>query len=95
MATLFPFLSSKARVKAMSSANWAEVSDGKCLASTVSKLETTAYPALLFHPRQSWFHQCTRFPQDWSEDLPTIPLGVLPRGPRFIGKSEREESPRG
>ena len=48
MATLFPFPSSKARVRAMSSANWAEVPGGKDLASMVSKLETTAYPALLY-----------------------------------------------
>ena len=48
MATLFPFPSSKAQVRAMSSANWAEVPGGKGLASMVSKLETTAYPALLF-----------------------------------------------
>ena len=48
MAILFPFPSSKARVRAMSSANWAEVPGGKGLASMVSKLETTAYPALLF-----------------------------------------------
>ena len=47
MATLFPFPSSKAQVRATSSANWAEVS-GKGLASMVSKLETTAYLALLF-----------------------------------------------
>ena len=32
----------------MSSASWAEVPDSKGLASMVSKLETTAYPALLF-----------------------------------------------
>ena len=32
----------------MSSANWAEVPGGKGLASVVSKLETAAYPALLF-----------------------------------------------
>ena len=32
----------------MSSANWAEVPGGKGLASVVSKLETTAYPSLLF-----------------------------------------------
>ena len=31
----------------MSSANWAEVPGGRGLASMVSKLETTAYPALL------------------------------------------------
>ena len=46
MATLFPFPSSKAQVRAMSSANWAEVPGGRGLASVVSKLETTAYPAL-------------------------------------------------
>ena len=48
MVTLFPFPSSKAQVRAMSSANWAEVSGGKGLAFMVSELETTAYPALLF-----------------------------------------------
>ena len=46
MAILFLFPSSKARVRAMSSANWAEVPGGRGLASMVSKLETTAYPAL-------------------------------------------------
>ena len=48
MATLFSFPSSKAWVRAMSSANWAEVTGGRGLATMVSKLETTAYPALLF-----------------------------------------------
>ena len=48
MATLFPFPSSKAQVRAMSSANWAEVTGSKGLASMISKLETTAYLALLF-----------------------------------------------
>ena len=48
MATLFPFPSSKAQIMAMSSANRAEVPGGKTLGSVVSKLETTAYPALLF-----------------------------------------------
>ena len=47
MATLSPFPSSKARVRAISSANWAEVPGGKTLASTVSKLEMTAYQPLL------------------------------------------------
>ena len=81
MAILFPFPSSKARVRAMSSANWAEVPGGRGLASMVLKLET----------RKSCFHQCTRFPQDWSEDLLTIPLGVLSNDPRFLDKSERRE----
>ena len=48
MAILFPFPNFNARVRAMSSANWAEVPGGKGLASMVSKWETTAYPALLF-----------------------------------------------
>ena len=48
MATLFPFSSSKSLVRAMSSANWAVVAGGKGLASMVSKLGTTEYPALLF-----------------------------------------------
>ena len=48
MTTLFPFSSSKSRVRAMSSANWAEVAGGKGLASMVSKLETIAYLPLLF-----------------------------------------------
>ena len=48
MAILFPFPSSKVQVRAMSSANWAEVPGGRGLASMVSKLETTAYPAILF-----------------------------------------------
>ena len=48
MSTLFPFSSSKAQIRSMNSANRAEVLDGKGLASMVSKLETTAYLALLF-----------------------------------------------
>ena len=48
MAILFPFPSSKAQVRAMSSANRAEGPGGRGLASMVSKLETTEYPALLF-----------------------------------------------
>ena len=47
MVTVFPFPSSKAQVRAMSSANWAEVPDGKGLASMVSKLETTTYLSVL------------------------------------------------
>ena len=56
MATLFPFPSSKAQVSAMSSANWAEVTGSKGLASMISKLETTAYPALLFPFKTNLLH---------------------------------------
>ena len=48
MATLSPFPSSKVQIRAIRSANWTKVAAGKGLASMVSKLETTAYPALLF-----------------------------------------------
>ena len=48
MTTLFPFPSSKAQVRVMSSANRAKVPGGKGLASMVSKLENTACPSLLF-----------------------------------------------
>ena len=48
MATLFLFPSSKARVRAINSVNWAEVPGGKDLASMVSKLKTAVHPALLF-----------------------------------------------
>ena len=48
MAILFPFPSSRARVRAVSSANWAKVTGDRSLASMVSKLETTTHPALLF-----------------------------------------------
>ena len=95
MAILFPSPSSKARVRAMSSANWAEVPGGRGLASMISKLETTAYPALLFPSKIKLFPSVYQISSGWSEDLLTIPLGVLSSGPRFLDKSERGESPRG
>ena len=55
MATLFPFPSSKAWVRAMRSTNWAEVLGGKGLVSMVSKLKTTVYPALLFPSKTTLF----------------------------------------
>ena len=88
MPTLFPFPRSRAWIRTMSSANWAEVPGGKGLVSVVSELETTAYPALLFPSKTKLLSSVYRFPQDWSEDLLTI-LGVLSSGPKFIGKSER------
>ena len=66
----------------MSSTNWTEVLGGKLLASVVSKLETTSYPALLFPSKTKLLSSVYRFPQDWSEDLLTI-LGVLSSGPNF------------
>ena len=94
MITLFPSPSSKAQVRTMRSANRAEVPGGKGLASMVSKLGLL-HIQLFFCPRQSCFHQCARFAQNWSEDLLTIPLEVLSSRPKFLDKSQRGESPRG
>ena len=95
MAILFPFPSSKARVRATSSANWAEVPGGRGLASMVSKLETTIYLALLFPSKTKLLLSVYQISSGLSEDLLTIPLGVLSSGPRFLDKSERGETPQG
>ena len=92
MATLFPFPSSKAQVRAMSSANWAEVPDGKGLPLWSQNWRLLNIWLFFSHLRQSCFHQCTRLPQDRSEDLLTIPLQVFSNDPKFPGKSERGES---
>ena len=76
MATLFPFPSSKAGVRAMSSANWAEVPGSKGLASMISELETTAYPALLFPSKTKLLPSVYQI-SSGSEDLLTTPLVVL------------------
>ena len=78
----------------MSSANQAEVPGGRGLGSMVSKLETTAYLALLFPSKTKLFPSVYPI-SSGSKDLLTIPLGVLSSGPRFLGKSERRESPQG
>ena len=94
MATLFPFPSSKAQVRAMCSVNWAEVSSGKDLASMVSKLETTAYPALLFSSKTKLFPSVYQISSGLVRRSDN-PSRVLSSGPRLLGKSERGESPRG
>ena len=95
MAILYPFPSSKARVRAMSSANWAEVPGGKGLASMVSKLETTAYPALLFPSKTKLLPSVYQISSGLVRGSSDNPSRVLSSGPRFLGKSERGESPRG
>ena len=94
MTTLFPFPSSKALVRALSSDNWAEVPGGKGLASVVSKLETTAYLALLF-PSKTKLLPSVQFSQDWSQDILRTPLRVLFNDLKFLGNSGRGESPQG
>ena len=93
MATLFPFPNSKAQVRTMSSTNWAEAPSGKGLASMVSKLETTAYPALLFPSKTKLLPSVYQISSEFVRDLLTILLGVLSSGAKFLGKSKRGESP--
>ena len=95
MATLFPFPSSKAQVRAMSSANWAEVPGGKGLASMVSKLETTAYPALLFPSKPKLFPSVYQISSGLVRESSDNPLWILSNDPKFLGKNERGESPQG
>ena len=90
-----PFPRSKAQVRAMNATNWAEVHGDKGLASMVSKLETTAYPALLFPSKTKLLPSVYQISSDWLEDLLTSPLRVLSSNPKFLGKSERGESPWG
>ena len=93
MATLFPFPSSKPRVRAMTSANWLEVPGGKGFRPYGLKIgDYCISSSYFFHPRQSCFHQCTRFPQDWSEDFLTILLPVLSSGPRFLARVKGERA---
>ena len=95
MATIFPFPSSKARVRAMSSANWAEEPGGKGLASKVSKLETTAYPALLFPFKTKLLPSVYQISSGLVRGSSDNPLWILSNDPKFLGKNERVESPQG
>ena len=96
MAALFTFPSSKAQVRAMSSANWAEVSGGKGLAFMVSKLEVTAYPALLLPSKTKLLSSVYQISSGLIRGSSlTIALRVLSSGPRFLDKSETGEHPRG
>ena len=91
MATLFPFPNSKARVRA--SANWAEVSGDKDLASMVLKLEMTAYLVLLFPSKTNLLPSVYQISSGLVRGSYASPSWVLSSGPRFLGKSERGERP--
>ena len=95
MATRFPLPSSKARARAMSSANWAEVPGGRGLASMVSKLETTAYSALLFPSKTKLLPSVYQISSGLFRGSSDNPSQGFVRGPRFLDKSERGESPQG
>ena len=90
MATLFPFPSFEAPVRAISSANWAEVPGGKGFTFMVSKLEVTAYPALLLPSKTKLLSSVYQISSGLIRGSSlTIALRVLSSGPRFIGKNER------
>ena len=95
MTTLFPFPSSKAQVRAMHSANWAEVPGDKRLASVVSKLKTTVYPALLFPSKPKLFPSVYQISSGLVRGSSDNPLWILSNDPKFLGKNERGESPQG
>ena len=95
MAILFPFPNSKARARAMSSANWAEVPGGRGLASMIAKLETAAYPALLYPSKTKLLPSVYQISSGLVRGSSDNPSWVLSSGPRFLDKSERGESPRG
>ena len=95
MATFFPFPSSKARARAKSSANWAEETGGKGLASMVSKLETLAYPALLFPSKTNLLPSMYQISSGLVRGSSDNPLWILSNDPKFLGKNERGESPQG
>ena len=95
MAILFPFPSSKARVRAMSSANWAEVPGGRGLASMISKLETTAYLALLFPSKTKLLPSVYQISSGLVRGSSDNPSWDFVQWSKFLGKSERGESPRG
>ena len=79
----------------MSSANWAEVPGGRGLASMISKLETTASLALLFPSKTKLLPSVYQISSGLVRDSSDNPFEILSSGPRFLGKSERGESPRG
>ena len=95
MTTLFSFPSSKDQVRAMSSAYWAEVPGGKGLASMVSILETTAYPVPLFLSKIKLLPSVYQISSGLVRGSYDNPSWVLSSIPRFLGKSERGESPWG
>ena len=79
----------------MSSANWTEVPGGRGLVPIVSKLETTAYPALLFPSKTKLLPSVYQISSGLVRGSSDKTLGVLSSGPRFLDKSERGESPQG
>ena len=95
MATLYPFPSSKAQIRAMSSTNWTEVLGGKLLASVVSKLETTSYPALLFPSKTKLLPSVYQISSGLVRGSSDNPSWDFVQWSKFLGKSERGESPRG
>ena len=93
--TLYPFPSSKAQIRAMRSANWAELPGGKGLASVVSKLKTTAYLALFFTSKPKLLPSVYQISSGFFRGYSDNPSQGLAQWSKFLGKSDRGESPLG
>ena len=85
MDSLFPFPRSKAQIRTMSPANWAEAPADEGLASMVLKLETTAYPALFFSIQDKAASISVPDFLRVGQDLLALPLGDLSSGTKFLG----------
>ena len=93
MAILFLFPSSKARVGAMSSANWVEVPGGRGLVYMIPRFEITVYPTLSFPSETKLlpleYQMSSGLVRESSDNSSQ---GFIQRS-KFLDKSERGESP--
>lgn len=74
------------------SANWLEVPGVKGLTSVASKLETTAYPALLFPSKTKLLPSEYQISSGLVKGSSDNPSQSLSNGPKFLGKSEGERA---
>ena len=79
----------------MSSANWAEVPGGRGLASMISKLETTAYLALLFPSKTKLLPSVYQISSGLVRGSSDNPSRGFVQWSKVSDKSERGESPQG
>ena len=77
----------------MSSANWAEVPDGRGLASVVTKFETAAYPALLFPFKTKLLPAVYEMPSGLVRGSSDNPSQGFVQWSKVSRQSERGESP--
>ena len=95
MPILFPFPSSIVWVRAMSSANWAGVPGDRGLASIFSKLETDAYPVLLFPSKAKLLPSVYQISSGLVRGSSDNPFRGFVQWSKLLDKSKRGESPQG